>query len=290
MTKMNMKSYFKSMMLFSLGLVMVATTSCGEDDPIDPPLAFFTAEVDASDNFIWKFTDGSQGAESYSWDFGDGSAPATDANPTYTYAAAGTYTVVLTATNAGGSDTHTETISVVSKEAVNELASADFADATGWTTQQFNTHNNAVVTIADGVLKVTEVDPDAGWGGEAHGGAWQAVTVEAGTYAFDIDVTTVAADELWAEIWVGNTEPVADDDYNGDDGATAVLILNTWDCAAQANHSGSLAADNCQKDSSDPKPNTIELTEGTHYVVIRTGGITFPADGVIFDNISMLKQ
>lgn len=273
-------------MIFSLGLIVLAFSSCEDEaDPIDPPLAFFTAEVDASDNLIWKFTDGSQAADTYSWDFGDGSGTSAEANPTYTYSAAGSYTVVLTATNGGGEDSYSETITVTDNAAVNQLANSEFTDASAWTIQQFNTFNNAVVTIADGVLKVTEVDPDAGWGGEAHGGVWQAVTVEAGTYAFDMEVTTAAADEMWAEMWVGSAEPVADDDYNGDDGATTVLKLNTWDCADHANHSGSLAANNCGETS-----NTMELEAGTYYVVIRTGGITFPADGIIFDNASMFKQ
>ncbi|MEO9474658.1 MAG: PKD domain-containing protein [Cyclobacteriaceae bacterium] len=281
---MKMNSYFKSIMLFSLGLAIVAITSCSEDeDPIDPPLSFFTAEVDASDNLTWNFKDGSQGADSYSWDFGDGGT-STEASPSHTYSATGTYTVVLTATNAGGDDAHSETITVLSNEAVNELSNGDFEDDSAWTAQQFNPNNNAAVTIADGVLTISEVDPDVTWGAEAHGGVWQAVTVEAGTYAFDMDVTTVGADEFWAEVWVGSDEPLADDDYNGDDGASAVLALNTWDCPDHANHTGSIAADNC-KDS-----NMIELTAGTHYVVIRSGGITFPVDGVIFDNISMLKQ
>jgi PKD repeat protein len=38
---------------------------------------------------------------SYSWDFADGSAAATTANPTHTFAAAGTYNVVLTVTDNG---------------------------------------------------------------------------------------------------------------------------------------------------------------------------------------------
>lgn len=282
---MKTNSYIKSVILFSLGLLVFGISSCEEEEPIDPPLAFFTAEVDASDNLTWSFTNDSQGADTYSWDFGDETGTSTEASPSYTYAAAGTYTVVLTTTNDGGEDTHTESIVVQDNAAVNELSNGEFTDESAWTVQQFNTFSNATVSIADGVLAVTEVDPDAGWGGEAHGGVWQAVTVEAGTYAFDLDVTTSGADELWAEVWVGSAEPEADDDYNGDDGATAVLVLNTWDCPDHANHTGSLAEDNCRAEG-----NTIELEDGTYYVVIRTGGITFPADGVIIDNASMLKQ
>ena len=48
-------------------------------------------------------------AVTYSWDFGDGST-GTGANPTHTYSTAGNYTVTLTATNEGGSDTRSITV------------------------------------------------------------------------------------------------------------------------------------------------------------------------------------
>jgi PKD repeat protein len=53
------------------------------------------------------FTDTSTGdPSSWSWDFGDG-VTSTLRNPTHTYTTAGAYTVVLTVTNEGGSDTRT---------------------------------------------------------------------------------------------------------------------------------------------------------------------------------------
>jgi PKD repeat protein len=55
------------------------------------------------------FTDQSSGnPTSWRWDFGDG-ATSTIQNPTHTYAAPGTYTVSLTATNVAGSNTATRT-------------------------------------------------------------------------------------------------------------------------------------------------------------------------------------
>lgn len=49
-----------------------------------------------------SFTDGSQGiVVSWHWDFGDSNSSSSQ-NPSHTYAAAGTYTVVLTATTSGG--------------------------------------------------------------------------------------------------------------------------------------------------------------------------------------------
>ena len=56
-----------------------------------------------------SFTDGSTGAvTSWSWNFGDGGT-STAQNPGHTYAAAGDYTVSLTVTGPGGSDTATRT-------------------------------------------------------------------------------------------------------------------------------------------------------------------------------------
>ncbi len=48
---------------------------------------------------------------SYRWDFGDGST-SSEATPSHTYAAEGTYTVTLTLTNAGGTATRTMTVTV----------------------------------------------------------------------------------------------------------------------------------------------------------------------------------
>jgi large repetitive protein len=56
-----------------------------------------------------KFTDVSTSTAplSYSWNFGDGTT-STEQNPAYTYTNAGRYTVKLTVTNAGGSNTMTK--------------------------------------------------------------------------------------------------------------------------------------------------------------------------------------
>ncbi len=57
-----------------------------------------------------NFTDTSTNSPtSWSWTFGDNAALSTAQNPSHTYTTAGTYTVALTATNAGGSNTKTKT-------------------------------------------------------------------------------------------------------------------------------------------------------------------------------------
>jgi Zn-dependent metalloprotease len=57
------------------------------------------------------FSNASTDADSYSWDFGDG-GNSTLSDPSHTYASAGTYTVILIAENACGTDTFTTSITV----------------------------------------------------------------------------------------------------------------------------------------------------------------------------------
>jgi PKD repeat protein len=68
-----------------------------------------------------NFYDQSIQATSWSWDFGDGST-SIEQNPTHTYSDPGIYTVILTVTGAGGSDTEIQTDSIT-------VTVANFADA-----------------------------------------------------------------------------------------------------------------------------------------------------------------
>jgi PKD repeat protein len=80
-----------------------------------PPVAAFTFSPSSPlVNQTVQFTDTSTGAPtSWSWNFGD-SGTSTLQNPTHAYAAAGPYTVTLTATNAGGPSQTTHTVTVSS--------------------------------------------------------------------------------------------------------------------------------------------------------------------------------
>lgn len=74
------------------------------------PTAGFTYTV--TDNTV-TFTNTSSNATTYSWDFGDTTGSSTSENPMYTFAATGTYNVVLTATNTDcGDDTITIPVTV----------------------------------------------------------------------------------------------------------------------------------------------------------------------------------
>jgi PKD repeat protein len=69
---------------------------------------------------------------SWSWNFGDGTS-STQRNPSHAYAAAGSYSVTLSATNAGGSDGETKLVNV-SPPALTTYVSDSFSRtvANGW--------------------------------------------------------------------------------------------------------------------------------------------------------------
>lgn len=77
-----------------------------------PVAAFNASSSSVCENESITFTDQSTNTPtSWAWDFGD-SQTSTDQNPVHSYAAAGNYTVTLTATNAGGNNSTTTSITV----------------------------------------------------------------------------------------------------------------------------------------------------------------------------------
>ncbi len=247
--------------------------------PLFLPVTEFTFEVT---DLTVTFTNTSSNATSYLWDFGDNVGTSTDENPTYTYAEEGIYPVKLTATNNDGSNEYTKNVTF----APNLILNGGFDDDSEWANFQHNGTGNGLVVISNGVAVFDETTdvPSGSWGSEAHIGINQAVTVEAGDYSFDMNITTNGIDELWFEVWVGTEAPVAGADYGDGNGATRVLNVNAWDCANTRTYSGSMAATNCTG-----LDGTITLEANTYYVVIRSGGFTFGDGGVIIDNVTMIK-
>ncbi len=87
--------------------------------PPNPPVASFTCPTSAIAGDSVSFHDTSTGwINSREWDFdNDGSIDSTAQDPTFTYSSAGTYTVKLTVTNAGGSNSVSKTIVVSGRHA-----------------------------------------------------------------------------------------------------------------------------------------------------------------------------
>ncbi len=103
---------------------LTVTNAAGNDDeiktdyitvhaaPIAPVAAFSATPVSGTDPLEVAFTDESTGTAplTYAWDFdNDGNIDSTDQNPSFTYNAAGLYTVKLTVTNAAGNDDEIKT-------------------------------------------------------------------------------------------------------------------------------------------------------------------------------------
>jgi gliding motility-associated-like protein len=74
-----------------------------------PPVARFTSTFNCNNKLQVSFTDQSVLPQTWYWDFGDGFTSNLP-NPTHTYAAYGTYNVLLTVTNGGCSNTKVNTI------------------------------------------------------------------------------------------------------------------------------------------------------------------------------------
>jgi PKD repeat protein len=81
---------------------------------VPDPMAVFSSNSPVLLGQPVQFTNLSIGLQpiTYEWDFGDGAGTSTETNPSYTYAAIGTYTVTLEATNALGSDSVSHQITV----------------------------------------------------------------------------------------------------------------------------------------------------------------------------------
>lgn len=100
------------MIIIALAMPFIAC-NLEKVDPLAPQAAFTVANDGCKSPCTVSFTNTSQNADSYLWDFGDGATSTAD-NPTHQYTTAGTYTVTLTATGAGGDpDQAEEMVSVL---------------------------------------------------------------------------------------------------------------------------------------------------------------------------------
>ena len=108
-----------------IAMFAIVATSCDKkNEGGEAPKARFTYAVDG---LVVTFTNASKDAQTYAWDFGDGSEISAEENPVHTYAAAGNYTVVLTAKNAAGENKMTENL-VLAEKALEIKIDGDFSD------------------------------------------------------------------------------------------------------------------------------------------------------------------
>lgn len=110
-----MKNHTTILMIASISILI--SSSCKKEDnggPDDPnaPYACFAAPTEITAGILATFNSScSENATSFSWNFGDGGS-STDANPSHTFSAAGSFDVVLTVSDIEG-ETDQMTLSVV---------------------------------------------------------------------------------------------------------------------------------------------------------------------------------
>lgn len=95
------------------------------------PSCSFTVENEATlaTTAPVKFLNASKGATSYLWSFGDAAnSTSTDANPSFTYTAAGTFNVTLNAISAAGQSTFVKQITVAAPPASKELYFVEYTN------------------------------------------------------------------------------------------------------------------------------------------------------------------
>ena len=131
-TQVSPKKSYQSSSVFLVSLVSTGSggsTISNMEIKVTPASGFTVTD---EDNLMAKspvqFNNTSIGATSYTWDFGN-NATSAEENPLFTFPSEGTFTVSLTTTGAGGSNTFTKEVIIANAaEAAAELYYIDYSD------------------------------------------------------------------------------------------------------------------------------------------------------------------
>ncbi|WP_265580821.1 PKD domain-containing protein [Methanofollis aquaemaris] len=226
-----------------------------------PPVASFSMNVASGPvPLAVSFTDHSTNSPtSWSWAFGDGNV-SSQRNPTHVYTTAGTYSATLTATNAGGSDTMSKTVTVnppppVASFSMNvAFLSVSFAD------HSTNAPTSWSWTFGDGTTSI-EQNP-------TH------VYTTAGTYSATLTATNAGgSNTTTADVIVTPPAPIAGFSMNVTSG-TVPLAVSFTDLSTNAPTSWSWSFGDGNM-SSEQNPDHAYATAGTYTVSLtatNTGG------------------
>ena len=113
----------KNLLLAIFFFTMIFTAGCEDgSSSVEAPTARFIYAIDPDNGLMVTFTNASLNADTYSWDFGDEES-SIEMSPSHTFPTSGTYDVMLTATNSGGSDSVSKSL-----ELTGALTLADLND------------------------------------------------------------------------------------------------------------------------------------------------------------------
>lgn len=151
----------------------VAVDASSEDPPSEnqPPVANFTYDRDGlTVTFTDASTDSDGSVVGWAWTFGDGGT-STEQNPTYTYAAGGTYSVSLTVTdNDGAKDTASKPITVAEQQEVTyDVEIVESGTIVRYAGKNAFVRAYAIVSVTDGTYAAPEAFVTADWSGAVTG-------------------------------------------------------------------------------------------------------------------------
>jgi PKD repeat protein len=168
-----MKNTVPHLFLAIIATLMLTTCSLDKIDDLksvngcpNAPVANFTPDkANCAAPCTVTFTNASTGATTYAWDFGAGGGTSTDAAPSHTFTTAGTYSVRLIATGAGGcKDTTNRDIIIVTPGAMPVAAFTITNNACFAACQMVFTNTSVDATsfswdFGDGTPVVTQTNP-----------------------------------------------------------------------------------------------------------------------------------
>jgi len=110
---MTKRLFYSITVLFLVSVVSLS--GCKKDSEVQVPLPVanfsFTGSGENAPAVI-TFTNSSTNSSTYLWDFGDGTDMSNEKEPQHTYTTGGTFTVQLTATGEGGTNSITKTVNI----------------------------------------------------------------------------------------------------------------------------------------------------------------------------------
>jgi len=214
------------------------------------PTAAFSA---ASNGTNVTFSNTSSNTASYLWDFGD-SQSSTASNPSHTYATDGTYTVTLTATNACGKATATQTVTILTEPTANFTA----ANTTGCGPLEVKFSSAASANTTD-------------WSWQFPGGTPATSTAQhptvtyaaAGTYSVTLTVSNAAGSHTATQSNLVTVNPLPTAAFSAAPNGTNVMFSNTSSSAV------SYVWDfGDSQTSTTANPSHTYATEGTYTVTL----------------------
>lgn len=196
--------------------------SATEPSPPAPTADFAASPTTGQAPLTVSFSDHSTGAPtSWSWAFGDGGT-STAQNPTHQYARSGSYTVMLTATNAQGQDTEIKTGYIAVSDPPPPAPAADFAAAP--------TSGQAPLTVSFTDLSTgapTSWQWSFGDGGTSSDSNPSHVYTNAGSYTVSLTVANAGGQDTAAKsdcVAVEGAQPTADFEAVPASGSAPLLV------------------------------------------------------------------